>query len=314
MVAQGDVFGKDQPMILHLLDIPPMASKVDAVAMEVEDLAAPLVHAVVPTTDYETAFKDVQVALLVGARPRGPGMERKDLLQANAEIFRGQGKALNDFADRNVKVLVVGNPANTNCLLAMSNAPSIPRDNFSALTRLDQNRTQAQVAKKLGVKVSSVDNCIIWGNHSATQYPDVRFATVSDTPSKGAHTLVPAALGEEVEWMRTDLIATVQQRGKRVIEARGASSAASAAWAICDHMRDWWHGSGGRTVSMAVVTDGNPYGVAENLVFSFPVRCAGGGRWEIVSGVEWDDFSREKIRVTEEELVEEREAAMAPRE
>lgn len=295
-VASGAMLGKDQPVILQLLEITPALGAVAGVVMELDDCAFPLLQEVTYTDDPNVAFKDTDYALLVGSRPRGPGMERKDLLEANAAIFSVQGKALNDNASRDVKVLVVGNPANTNSLIAQRNAPDLDPRNFTAMTRLDHNRAMAQLAQKTGKRVSDVTGLCIWGNHSATQYPDIHRAAVDGTE---AMSLV------DMDWYTSDFIPTVQQRGAAIIEARGASSAASAANAAIDHMHDWALGSDG-IVSMGVYSDGS-YGIAEGLIYSFPVRCSGGD-WEIVQGIEIGEFSQEKMTATETELAEERDA------
>jgi malate dehydrogenase len=269
---------------------------VKGVVMELDDCAFPLLRDVIYTDDANVAFKDTDYALLVGSRPRGPGMERKDLLEANAAIFSAQGKALNDNASRNVKVLVVGNPANTNALIAQRNAPDLDPRNFTAMTRLDHNRAMAQLAAKAGKHVSEVEGLCIWGNHSATQYPDIHRASVA---GQQAMSMV------DMDWYTGDFIPTVQQRGAAIIEARGASSAASAANAAIDHMRDWALGSD-TVLSMGVYSDGS-YGIAEGLIYSFPVTCSGGD-WSIVQGVEVNAFSQEKMAATETELAEERDA------
>ena len=295
-VASGAMLGNDQPVVLQLLEITPALDAVKGVVMELDDCAFPLLQDVIYTDDANVAFKDTDYALLVGSRPRGPGMERKDLLEANAAIFSAQGKALNDNASRDVKVLVVGNPANTNALIAQRNAPDLHPRNFTAMTRLDHNRAMAQLAAKAGKHVSEVDGLCIWGNHSATQYPDIHRASVA---GEGAMSMV------DMDWYTGDFIPTVQQRGAAIIEARGASSAASAANAAIDHMRDWALGSD-TVVSMGVYSDGS-YGVAEGLIYSFPVTCQGGD-WSIVQGVEVNAFSQEKMDATETELTEERDA------
>lgn len=295
-VASGAMLGNDQPVVLQLLEITPALDAVKGVVMELDDCAFPLLQDVIYTDDANVAFKDTDYALLVGSRPRGPGMERKDLLEANAAIFSAQGKALNDNASRDVKVLVVGNPANTNALIAQRNAPDLHPRNFTAMTRLDHNRAMAQLAAKAGKHVSEVDGLCIWGNHSATQYPDIHRASVA---GEGAMSMV------DMDWYTGDFIPTVQQRGAAIIEARGASSAASAANAAIDHMNDWALGSD-TVVSMGVYSDGS-YGVAEGLIYSFPVTCQGGD-WSIVQGVEVNAFSQEKMDATETELTEERDA------
>jgi malate dehydrogenase len=267
------------------------------VIMELDDCAFPLVQGIVATTDPDEAFKDVDFALLVGSRPRGPGMERKELLEANAQIFSVQGKSLNDHASSNVKVLVVGNPANTNCLIAQRNAPNLDPRQFTAMTRLDHNRAAAQLAEKTGNHVTEVKDLAIWGNHSATQYPDISHATVAGT---AAMELV------EQSWVEEEFIPTVQQRGAAIIKARGLSSAASAANAAIGHMNAWALGTNGATVSMAVYSDGS-YGVTEGLIYSFPCTCED-GQWNIVQGLEVSEFSRNKMTETETELTQERDA------
>jgi len=296
-IASGQLLGPDTPVILQLLEIPPALGALKGVEMELLDCAFPTLAGVVATDQPDVAFGDANYALLVGARPRGPGMERKDLLLENAKIFSAQGKSLNDNAHRKVKVLVVGNPANTNALIALSNAPDLDHARFTAMTRLDHNRAISQLAAKTGAGVPSIRQMTIWGNHSATQYPDISHCLVGGKP---ATSLVDDA------WVRDDFIPTVQQRGAAIIKARGASSAASAASAAIDHVRDWALGSAdGDWVSMAVPSDGS-YGVAEGIVYSFPVRCAN-GRYEIVQGLDISDFSRERMQATEAELLEERD-------
>lgn len=295
-IAAGEMLGKDQPVILQLLEIPPAMDAVRGVMMEIEDCAFPLVAGMTASDDADVAFKDADYALLVGSRPRSKGMERKDLIEANAAIFSVQGKALNDHASRGVKVLVVGNPANTNSLIAQRNAPDLDPRQFTAMTRLDHNRAMAQLAQKTGKHVTDISGLCIWGNHSATQYPDLHDARVA---GKAAMDLV------DMEWYTGDFIPTVQQRGAAIIEARGASSAASAANAAIDHMRDWALGSNG-VVSMGVYSDGS-YGIEQGLIYSFPVVCKDGD-WEIVQGLDVNDFSRDKMTATEQELIEERDA------
>lgn len=296
-IASGAMLGDDQPVILHLLDITPAMDALQGVRMELEDCAFPLLAGVICTDDPNVGFKDADYALLVGARPRGPGMERKDLLEANAAIFSVQGKAMDQNASKNIKVLVVGNPANTNALIAQRNAPSINPRNFTAMTRLDHNRAMTQIAIKTGKTVNDVTNMTIWGNHSATQYPDLFNAKVA---GQAASDLVDQA------WLEADFIPTVQQRGAAIIKARGASSAASAANAAIGHVRSWALGTEGDDwVSMGVYSDGS-YGIAEGLIYSFPCRCKN-GEWEIVQGVEVNDFSRGKLAATEKELAEERD-------
>jgi malate dehydrogenase len=297
-IASGQMLGEDQPVILQLLDITPAMDALKGVAMELEDCAFPLISGIVRTDDPSEAFGDISYALLVGARPRSKGMERKDLLEANGGIFKPQGKALSDNAASDVKILVVGNPANTNALIAMNNAPNIPNERFTAMTRLDHNRAMAQIAAKTGTTVSDITKMTIWGNHSATQYPDLFHAEV-----KGQNA---AALVNDQAWLENDFIPTVQQRGAAIIEARGLSSAASAANAAIDHMRTWALGSAkGDWVSMAIPSDGS-YGVAEGIISSFPVTCAN-GKYEIVQGLDIDDFSRGRIDASVAELVEERD-------
>jgi malate dehydrogenase len=297
-IASGQMLGEDQPVILQLLDITPAMDALKGVAMELEDCAFPLLSDIVRTDDPNEAFGDISYALLVGARPRSKGMERKDLLEANGGIFKPQGKALSDNAASDVKILVVGNPANTNALIAMNNAPNIPNERFTAMTRLDHNRAIAQLAAKTGTTVSDITKMTIWGNHSATQYPDLFHAEV-----KGQNA---AALVNDQAWLENDFIPTVQQRGAAIIEARGLSSAASAANAAIDHMRTWALGSAkGDWVSMAIPSDGS-YGVAEGIISSFPVSCAN-GKYEIVQGLDIDDFSRGRIDASVAELVEERD-------
>ena len=296
-VASGALLGEDQPVILQLLDITPALDALQGVKMELEDCAFPLLTDVICTDDPNVGFKDTDYALLVGARPRGPGMERKDLLEANAAIFSVQGKAIDENASKDIKVLVVGNPANTNALITQRNAPSINPRNFTAMTRLDHNRAMTQIAQKTGKTVNDVTNMTIWGNHSATQYPDLFNTKVA---GQTASDLV------DQEWLENDFIPTVQQRGAAIIKARGASSAASAANAAIDHMRSWALGTEGDDwVSMGVYSDGS-YGIQEGLIYSFPCRCKDGD-WEIVQGVEVNDFSRGKMQATEQELAEERD-------
>mgnify|MGYP000016852456 FL=1 len=297
-IASGDMLGPDQPVILQLLEVPPAMDAVQGVMMELDDCAFPLVAGMQATDQAEEAFKDADYILLVGAKPRGPGMERKDLLEANAAIFSAQGKAMNAAASRNVRVLAVGNPANTNALIAQRNAPDLDPRCFTAMTRLDHNRALAQLANRTGSHVTDIQQLTVWGNHSATQYPDISHATVS---GKAANELVDTA------WLEESFIPTVQQRGAAIIKARGQSSAASAASAAIDHMRDWTLGTPANDwVSMAIPSDGS-YGISEGIIYSFPVRCQD-GRYEIVQGLSVDDFSRERMQATEQELVEERDA------
>ena len=297
-IASGQMLGEDQPVILQLLEIPPALPALEGVVMELDDCAFGTVAGLVATDDPNVAFRDSDYALLVGARPRGPGMERNDLLEANAQIFSVQGKAINEHASRDIRVLVVGNPANTNALIASSNAPDIDASQFTAMTRLDHNRAIAQLAAKTGSHVTDVRRMTIWGNHSATQYPDIHHATVAGS---AATDLVDQA------WLADEFIPTVQQRGAAIIKARGASSAASAASAAIDHMHDWALGTPGDDwVSMGIPADGS-YGIDEGIIYSFPVRCSNGG-YEIVQGLDINEFSRERMTATEKELREERAA------
>ncbi len=296
-IAAGDMLGKDQPVILQLLEIPPAMEALQGVVMELGDCAFPLLAGIEASDKPEEAFDQADYALLVGARPRGPGMERKDLLQANAQIFSGQGKALDAKASRDVKVLVVGNPANTNALITSSNAPGLDPRQITAMTRLDHNRAMHQLAEKTGTHINDVKRMIIWGNHSATQYPDIEHATI-----KGK----PVADQVEQSWYRDTFIPDVQQRGAAIIKARGASSAASAASSAIDHMRDWALGTAaGDWTSMAVPADGS-YGIAEGVVYSYPVICRDGD-YEIVQELPISEFSRERMNATDQELREERE-------
>lgn len=302
MIGSGAVFGEQQPVILQLLDIPVMMPVLKGVAMEIDDCALPCVRSVSCTSEASEGFNDVDAAFLVGAMPRKEGMERKDLLAANVKIFKVQGEALDKHAKKSVRVLVVGNPANTNALICSQYAPSIPKENFSAMTRLDQNRAQAQIANRVGVPITEVKNCIIWGNHSATQFPDVAHATVGGKP-------VYDAVADDA-WLRGDFITTVQKRGAAVIAARKLSSAMSAAKAACDHMKSLFQGTApGEYVSMGVMSDGS-YGADAGIVFSFPVTIKD-KKWTIVQGLSMDDFSKEKLRVTAQELTGERSEAMA---
>jgi malate dehydrogenase len=297
-IASGDMLGKDQPVILQLLEITPALKALEGVAMELDDCAFPLLAGIVMTDDPMVAFKDADYAMLVGARPRGPGMERKDLLEANAAIFSVQGKAINAVASRGIKVLVVGNPANTNSLIAQRNAPDISPRQFTAMTRLDHNRAMAQLAQKTGKTINDVKNMTIWGNHSSTQYPDVSKTTVD---GKAAESLI------DNDWYVNEYIPNVQQRGAAIIKARGASSAASAANAAVDHMRSWALGTAeGDWVSMGVYSDGS-YGIDKGLIYSFPCICKNGD-WEIVQGLDVSEFSRARMQATEKELQEERDA------
>lgn len=296
-IAAGEMLGTDQPVILQLLEITPAMDALRGVAMELDDCAFPLLAGIIQTDDATVGFKDADYALLVGARPRSKGMERKDLLEANAAIFSAQGKALNDHASKDVKVLVVGNPANTNSLIAQRNAPDLDPRNFTAMTRLDHNRGMAQLAEQTNASINDVDNMIIWGNHSATQYPDLTNTTVKGKP----------ALDQvERDWYENTYIPNVQKRGAAIIAARGLSSAASAANAAIAHIRSWALGSNNSWVSMGVYSNGE-YGIEKGLIYSFPCVCDGGD-WKIVEGLEISDFSQEKMTATETELKEERDA------
>jgi malate dehydrogenase len=297
-IAAGEMLGPNQPVILQMLEITPALDALKGVAMELEDCAFPLLVGMICTDDAGQAFEGADYALLVGARPRGPGMERKDLLEANAAIFSAQGKAINDYASEYIKVLVVGNPANTNALIAQRNAPNINPRQFTAMTRLDHNRAMSQIANKTGSSINDISHMTIWGNHSATQYPDLYHARVA---GKSAIDMV------DEEWFENDFIPTVQQRGAAIIAARGASSAASAANAAIAHMRTWALGSTENDwISMGVISDGS-YGIADGLIYSFPCTCDNGD-WAIVEGLDINDFSRAKMIATEKELLEERDA------
>ena len=297
-IAAGDMLGPDQPIILQLLEITPALGALEGVVMELRDAALPLLMDVVATDDAETAFQDTDYALLVGARPRGPGMERKDIISANGKIFGPQGAAMNKVANRDIRVLVVGNPANTNALIARAAAPDLDARNFTAMTRLDHNRSMAQLADKTGTHHAKISNMVVWGNHSSTQYPDIRFAKVD---GRAASSLV------DQEWYRGTFIPDVQQRGAAIIKARGASSAASAASAAIDHVRSWALGTPeGDWVSMSVPSDGS-YGIEPGIIYSYPCVCKDGD-YEIVQGLEIDEFSRDRMSATEAELREERAA------
>ncbi len=297
-IAAGDMLGKDQPVILKLLEIPPAMTALEGVVMELDDCAFPLLAGIEASDDPNIAFRDIEYAMLVGSKPRGPGMERGDLLKENGAIFSIQGKALNAHAARDVRVLVVGNPANTNALIAAANAPDLDNSRFTAMTRLDHNRALSQLAAKLEVHHETIRRMTIWGNHSATQYPDISSAMVG---SKAASDLV------DQQWLENSFIPTVQQRGAAIIKARGASSAASAGSAAVDHMRDWALGTReGDWVSMAIPSDGS-YGISEGLIYSFPVTCTDGG-YQIAQDIEISDFSRQRMQATEQELREERQA------
>jgi malate dehydrogenase len=301
-IANGDLFGPDQPVILHMLEITPALKALEGVAMELDDCAFPLLKGMVLTDDVNQAFDGVNWALLIGARPRGAGMERKDLLEANGAIFKPQGQAINNRAAQDVRVLVVGNPANTNCLIAMSNAPDVPRERFTAMTRLDHNRAVSQLAQKANVPVTDIKKVTIWGNHSSTQYPDAYHAEIGGRPAA-------EVIGDDA-WIRDYFIPTVQKRGAAVIAARGQSSAASAANAAINHVQTWYHGTApGDWVSMAVPSTG-AYGSPEGVIFSYPVTVQN-GQYQIVEGLELSDFDRQLLAATGQELLEERDAVSA---
>ena len=297
-IASGEMLGKDQPVILQLLEIPDEKAQkaLKGVMMELDDCAFPLLAGMSAHSDAMAAFKDIDVALLVGARPRGPGMERKDLLEANGAIFTVQGRALDAVASRGVKVLVVGNPANTNAYIAMKSAPSLPRENFTAMLRLDHNRSLSQLASKTGKPVDSIEKMIVWGNHSPTMYPDYRFATIAGAPA-------PSVVNDQ-EWYRNTFLPTVGKRGAAIIEARGLSSAASAANAAIDHIHDWVIGTNGKWVTMGIPSDGS-YGIPDGVMYGVPVTCAG-GKYTRIAGLDIDEFSRGKMDATLKELEEER--------
>lgn len=295
-IASGEMLGKDQPVILQLLDLPQAQEALKGVMMELQDCAFPLLAGMIASDDPEVAFKDAQVAILVGARPRSKGMERADLLTANAEIFTVQGRALNKVADRNVKVLVVGNPANTNAYIAMKSAPDLNPRNFTAMLRLDHNRALSQVAEKTGKDVKDIRKLCVWGNHSPTMYADYRFATINGESVKD--------MINDQEWNANVFLPTVGKRGAAIIEARGLSSAASAANAAIDHIHDWWLGTNGEWVTMGIPSDGS-YGIPEGVMFGFPVTCAN-GEYEIVQGLEIDEFSQKYINITLDELEQEK--------
>ena len=298
-IAAGEMLGKDQPVILQLVDIPPAMKAVEGVMMELDDCAFPTLAGMEASDDPQKGFAGTQVAILVGAMPRKKGMLRKDLLEKNGGIFTGQGKALNDVADRDCKILVVGNPANTNAFIAKANAPDLPGENFTAMVRLDQNRAMSQIAAKTGAAVSDVKKMTIWGNHSATQYPDVFHAEIGGT--------TVSSIVDDQAWVEETFIPKVQKRGAAIIEARGLSSAASAANAAIDHIHDWWNGTPeGDWVSMAVPSDGS-YGIPEGLIYGFPCTCKD-GKYSIVQGLEIDDFSRARMDATAKELQEEADA------
>jgi malate dehydrogenase len=294
-IANGDMLGKDQPVILQLLDITPSIPAVHGVVMELEDCAFPLLAGVIVTDEPNVAFKDADVAVLVGARPRSKGMERKDLLEANGAIFTVQGKALNDHASRDVKVLVVGNPANTNAYIAMKSAPDLPRENFTAMLRLDHNRALSQLANKLAKPVANIEKLVVWGNHSPTMYPDYRFATIDGKSVKDSI--------NDPAWNKDTFIPTVGKRGAAIIDARGLSSAASAANAAIDHMHDWVLGTNGKWVTMGIPSKGE-YGIPAEVIYGFPVVCEN-GEYKMIEGLEIDEFSRERMTHTLNELLEE---------
>ena len=298
-IASGEMLGRDQPVILRLLEIPDekVQAALKGVMMELDDCAFPLLAGMSAASDAKVAFKDAEIAVLVGARPRTKGMERKDLLEANGAIFTVQGKALDAVANRNVKVLVVGNPANTNAYIAMKSAPGLPRENFTAMLRLDHNRSLSQIAAKTGKAVETIEKMIVWGNHSPTMYPDYRFATIGGQPA-------PKVVNDE-KWYRETFLPTVGKRGAAIIEARGLSSAASAANAAIDHMRDWVAGTNGKWVTMGIASDGS-YGIPDGTMYGFPVTCSG-GKYQMVKGLEIDEFSRGKMDATLKELMEERD-------
>lgn len=296
-IASGEMLGKDQPVILQLLEVTPAMQALKGVMMELDDCAFPLLKEIIGSDDPKVAFKDAEIALLVGARPRSKGMERKDLLEANAQIFTAQGKALNDVANKNVKVLVVGNPANTNAYIAMKSAPKLNPRNFTAMMRLDHNRALSQLATKTKTAVGDIQKMVVWGNHSPTMYPDYRFADVNGKSMK-------AAVNDEA-WYKETFIPTVGKRGAAIIEARGLSSAASAANAAIDHMRDWCLGTNGKWSTMGVPSDGS-YGIPEGIVYGFPCTCENGD-YKIVKGLEIDAFSKEKMEFTLKELTDERD-------
>ena len=312
-IAAGEMLGKDQPVILSLLEVPDIKDAEGKVTfsamkglkgalMELDDCAFPLLQGVTASDDAKVAFKDIDVALLVGATPRGPGMERSDLLQKNAAVFIAQGRALNEVAKRDVKVLVVGNPANTNAYIAMKSAPDLKRENFTAMLRLDHNRALTQLAKKTGKAADSFEKLIVWGNHSPTMYPDIRFATSGGASVKD--------LSKDEAWLKAEFITTVGQRGKAIIDASGISSVPSAANAALDHMRDWWQGTGSKWTTMGVPSNGE-YGIPKDIIYGFPTICSGGGKYEIVKGLDIDEFSKGKMAATLKELEDERDAVKA---
>jgi len=314
LIASGQMLGPEQPVVLSLLEIEAAQKALAGVSLELADGAYPLLHETLISSDPLIAFKDADIAILVGSFPRQKGMERKDLLAKNAAIFKVQGAAIDQVASKNIRVLVVGNPANTNCAIAAACAPSIPKENFSALTRLDMNRARAHVAQLVSTKVgktvvsSQIQNVIIWGNHSATQYPDVNFASYSGDKFNLNHTSIRNILWQENDYLNGAFIEKIQKRGAEVLAARGLSSAMSAARASCEHMRDWILGSPHQWISMAVPSDGS-YGIPKGIIFSFPVICSGNGRYQIVKDLPWDEVSKQKIKITTDELVEEQQIA-----
>eukprot|EP00354_Favella_ehrenbergii_P001789 CAMPEP_0170466296 /NCGR_PEP_ID=MMETSP0123-20130129/10309_1 /TAXON_ID=182087 /ORGANISM="Favella ehrenbergii, Strain Fehren 1" /LENGTH=351 /DNA_ID=CAMNT_0010732389 /DNA_START=39 /DNA_END=1094 /DNA_ORIENTATION=+ len=302
-IAQGRMFGPYQKVIMQLIELPAAEKVLKGLVMELNDGAYTCVQQIIPTTDPLVGFKDVDVAVLVGARPRGPGMERSDLLQANAKIFQAQGQAIDKVAKKSVKVAVVGNPANTNALICSHYAPSIPKQNFSALTRLDQGRAVSQLAERTGCQVEEVQNVTIWGNHSATQYPDTFHATIRGRPAR--------QVVNDDAWLDGPFLSKVQKRGAEIISVMGKSSAASAAAAACDHVHDLWYGTvGNNWCNMGVISDGNQYGIPEGIMYSFPLQIATGGQWQVVNGLAINDFSRGKMDKTAKELLEERKMAL----
>lgn len=313
LIASGQMLGHSQPVILHLLEIPQAQKALQGVALELTDGAYNLLQDVVCTSDAAVAFKDVDIAVLVGSFPRQKGMERKDLLAKNAAIFKTQGEAIDKYASRDVRVLVVGNPANTNCAIASACAPSIPKENFSALTRLDMNRARAHLANMVSAKLNThvlpaqVRNVIIWGNHSATQFPDVNFAVYSSDKYHLSESPVRKIINDDA-YLNGEFIEKIQKRGAEVLAARGLSSAMSAARAACDHVRDWVFGTANEYISMGVPSDGS-YGIPKGIIFSFPLRLVGNGKYEIVQGLPWDELTIQKIKLTTEELIEEQQIA-----
>mmetsp|Transcript_30966 Transcript_30966/g.75505 ORF Transcript_30966/g.75505 Transcript_30966/m.75505 type:complete len:404 (-) Transcript_30966:155-1366(-) len=310
LTGNGRLLGPNQPIELRLLEIPPMKEKVEGVAMELRDGAFPLLKKIIPTTDVKVAFEGCQVALLVGAMPRKKGMLRSELLQKNAGIFKAQGKALNDYADKNVKVLVVGNPANANAMVCAAYAPDLPTENITAMTRLDQNRAVSMLATRIGSDAKSIKNVVVWGNHSTTMYPDINYAFCVD--SVGMKKPLSEAI-DDTNWVRGQFLEDVRGRGSAIIKARGGSSVASAASAACDHIRDWFLGTAEKDtlVSMAVPSDGDAYGVPKGVVCSFPCLCLGNFKYKIVKDLRMNDFSKKALEATVAELVQQRKDALA---